>query len=253
MEKKWIFAVGFSQGSVVHSFLKKIFIYLAIIPILFSACVGKMSLEEAKKVTVSMAEEKFVPPPRRIDDILATLDQSGQGDPAISQKFRAVIDKPPPKTGNAATLAVYYHHRGNAAIQMGRHSQALADLRQALDYSSQSGSYDHKLLRNLATAEFVSGNFKHAIDLYEQALRLKEWPSTYRRLIKLYARVGDLESAQRVVKQGISLCNRLRNKELNNLCFSGSFSGFLFYLCFWVNRCSLTTESAYYSARFERF
>ena len=193
------------------AFLNTLFIFLLLIPSFFSACVGQMSVEEARQVTISMGDQSLTAPPRRIDDILSVLDQSGQDDPAIRQKFRAEIDKPPPKTENAATLAVYYQRRGDAVMQMARHSQALTDLRLAMTYSSQTGGYDHLLLKSLADAEFVSGNFKVAIELMERSLRLKEWPSTYKVLVKLYARVGNLESAQKAASRGISLCNRLRN------------------------------------------
>lgn len=37
--------------------------YLLVILVLFPACAGKMSVEEAKQVTVSMSGEAFVPPP----------------------------------------------------------------------------------------------------------------------------------------------------------------------------------------------
>ena len=76
-----------------------------------------------------------------------------------------------------------------------------------MTYATQSGVPNHKLIKSLAIAEFVSGNFKHAIELFERSLRLKEWPSTYNMLVKLYTRVGDLESAKRAADRGISLCN----------------------------------------------
>ncbi len=195
------------------AFLNSFFIFLLFIPQLFSACSGKMSVEEAKKVTVSMGDKPLTAPPRRIDDILSVLDQSAQDDFASSKKFSEEIDKPPPQTDNRATLAAYYHRRGDALIQKGRHSQALADLRLALTYSSQTGGYDHKLLFSLAYAEFASGNFKVAIDLMERSLGIKESPSTYNGLVKLYTRVGDLESAQKAANRGISLCNRLINNK----------------------------------------
>jgi CHAT domain-containing protein len=172
-----------------------------------------MSVEEARQVTISMDNKSITAPPRRIDDILAVLNQSAQDDLAIRQKLRAEIDKSPPQTDNPARLAVYYHRRGDAFVQLGRHSQALADLRQALDYSLQAGGPDHKLLKSLAVAEFSSGNFKHAIELFEQSLNKKERPSTYNMLVKLYTRVGDLESAQWAANRGIILCNSLRNQK----------------------------------------
>jgi tetratricopeptide (TPR) repeat protein len=149
---------------VSHISIGNVFNCLLLILFLFPGCAGKMSVEEARQVTISMDKKLLTAPPRRIDDILAVLDQSAQDDLAISQKLRAQIDKPPPQTDNPATLAVYYHRRGDAFVQLGRHSQALADLRQALDYSLQAGGPDHKLLKSLAVAEFSSGNFKHAIE-----------------------------------------------------------------------------------------
>jgi hypothetical protein len=40
-----------------------------------------MSVEEARRVTVSTNKGSFVPPPRRMDDILTLLSQPGQFDP----------------------------------------------------------------------------------------------------------------------------------------------------------------------------
>jgi CHAT domain-containing protein/Flp pilus assembly protein TadD len=194
-------------------FLCSLFIFLLLIPQFFSACTGKMSVEEAKKITVSMGNKPIAAPARRIDDILTVLNQNDTGGKAVRKRLMDKIEKPLPQNDNPAILSAYYHRRGHVHFQMGRHSQALADLRLALGYSSRTNSADHKLLRSLAHAEFVSGNFRKAIEYYEQALSLKEWPSTYTGLVKLYTRVGDLDSAERVANQGISLCNRLRHKQ----------------------------------------
>jgi CHAT domain-containing protein len=195
------------------AFLNKSFVLLLLIPSLFSACAGQMSVEEARQVTISMGDKSLTAPPRRIDDILSVLDQSAQDDLTSGKKLREEIDKPPPQTDSPATHAAYYHRRGDALVQLGRYSQALTDLRLAMTYSSQAGGLNHKLLKSLAVAEFVSGNFKHAIELMERSLFLNEGPSTYNLLVKLYTRVGDLESAQRAANRGVSLCNRLRNQK----------------------------------------
>jgi CHAT domain-containing protein len=195
------------------TFLNTSFVFLLLIPSLFSACTGKMSVEEARRVTISMGDKSLNAPPRRIDDILAVLDQSVQDDLAISQKWRAEIEKPPPQTDNPASLSVYYLSRGVAFLQLGQHSKSMADLRLALAYSLQSGGPGYRLLLRLAYAEFASGNFKHAIELLEKSLRLKETPATYKGLVKLYTRVGDLESAQRVAAKGINFCNLVKYKK----------------------------------------
>jgi CHAT domain-containing protein/Flp pilus assembly protein TadD len=213
MKKNNSLTLDFFYQSVSHSSRGAVFICLFLILVLFPACGGKMSVEEARQVTVSISGKSLVAPPRRIDDILTAINQSGQYDPARGEKFRAVIDRPRPQTDDDATLARYYHSRGDAAMQIGRQDQALADLRLALDYSLRAGGPDHKLLNSLGSAEFVNGNQKHAIELFEQSLSKKELPGTYSMLVKLYARIGDLESAERVAKQGISLCNRLRNQK----------------------------------------
>jgi len=194
-------------------FSNKSFVFLLLIPSFFLACSGKMSVEEARQVAVSMGDRTLVAPPRRIDDILSVLDQSASENTAGSQKFREVIDKPPPRTGSPAVRSVYYSSRGDALIQLGRYGEALDDLRLALAYSSRSGGHDFRLIQRLAYAEFVCGNFKHAIELMEQALHLKEHPSNYKGLVKLYTRVGNLEAALRVADRGVSFCNRLRNRQ----------------------------------------
>ncbi|MEJ2221985.1 MAG: CHAT domain-containing tetratricopeptide repeat protein [Desulfobacterales bacterium] len=212
MAKKFTLVAAFSHRSEFCSFLGSIFIFLAIIPFLFSACTGKMSVEEARQITISVDDKLLTAPPRRIDDILSALNQSDPEDPAITANFRAAIEKPPPQTDNPGELKLFYQNRGNAFVQLGNYGPALADLRLALGYSSRTRTIDHKLLRDLAYAEFVSGNFKKAIEYFEQALSLKEWPSTYKGLVKLYTRVGDLDSAERVADRGISFCNALQNR-----------------------------------------
>lgn len=202
----------------------EIFIYLFLIPFLFLACAGKMSVEEGKKVSVKMSveeakkisskmsKESFVPPPRRIDDILSVLDQRAEDELATHQKLRAEINKSPPQTDDPAQLAAYYQGRGDALARSGRPSQALTDLRLAMTYASKSSGADFRLLRSLAYSEFACGNFKHAIEYLERALRLKDQPTLYIGLVKLYARIGDLEYAQKMANRGVSLCNRLRNQ-----------------------------------------
>ncbi len=207
-------ALDFSRGITRHFSADKLIIYLCLFPFLFIACAGKMSVEEARKVTVNLSQESFVPPPRRIDDILAALEQSGQYDTEISKKFRAELSKPRPQTDDEEILANYYLRRGAAALEIGRHVQALADLRLALDYYSRTGGHSPKLLRYLGVAEYAAGNFKQAIERLKQAKRkeVEGSPFTFNFLVSVFARVGDLDSAERYKKQGIDLCNRLKNQ-----------------------------------------
>ena len=90
--------------------------FLIFVIVFFPACAGKMSVEEAKKVTVNMGGKSFIPPPRSIDDIMILLDQPDQTDLTIGEKFRVKADKLPPEKANTRTLASFYYHRGDAAM-----------------------------------------------------------------------------------------------------------------------------------------
>jgi len=214
MKRNSNLASDFSRGITRHFSADKLFIYLFLLSFMLPACSGKMSVEEARKVTVDLSKEAFVPPPRRIDDILAALEQSGQYDTEISKKFRAELSKPRPQTDDEEILANYYLRRGAAALESGRHVQALADLRLALDYYSRTGGLSPKLLRYLGIAEYAAGNFRQAIERLKQAKRkeVDGSPLTFNFLVSVFARVGDLDSAEKYKKQGIDLCNHLKNQ-----------------------------------------
>ena len=181
------------------------------------ACAGKeMSVEEARKVTVSMAEETFIPPPRRIDDILAVLDQSGQFDPKVAAEIRAEANALPPDTGNPATLAMFYGKRGNRAFQLGRSKQALEDMRMALGYAEKKGGQkipgfdiiDYSwVLTDLALVESLFGNYSRAIELEKRVLKIAPNHIAYRYLMEDHLAMGNLKAAEEVEKAGVRYCN----------------------------------------------
>ncbi|MBL6970571.1 MAG: CHAT domain-containing protein [Desulfobacterales bacterium] len=193
-------------------------VFIIIALLLFAGCVKqRMSLKEAKQVTVSMDWKSFSPPPRRIDDILAMLEQPGRFDPSIAKKLKADADSSPPHKGDNETLKAFFHHRGDAAFYLGRFKQALEDYRTALHYAESMGKTDHNLIRHLGITEKVCGNFKRAIELQKQSLSLKKHSTAYAQLLVLYANVGDLESAERVKNRGVAFSNkklsRLKDKK----------------------------------------
>ncbi|MBW1768189.1 MAG: tetratricopeptide repeat protein, partial [Deltaproteobacteria bacterium] len=196
-----------TSGKPIHRYFSKGLsfspvILISLIIALLSGCAGnKMSVEEAKQVTLSMSEKSFVPPPRRIDDILTLLDQKGQFDPTNFGELRAKADQSPPENEDKKTLSSFYFNRGRAASFIGRYNQALEDLRIAYRYSNVK---NHQLTHNLGVAEFICGNFKRAIELLELSISEKESPSAYAQLVKLYTRVGDLESAERIKNKGVA-------------------------------------------------
>ena len=118
-------------------------LYLAILIIsslVFLAACGpqKMSLKEAEQVTVAMQSEAFVPPPRRINDILDMLNQPGQFDASITAAIKAKADALAPDTDNAIKLAMFYWERGVNARELGRYQQQPEALHTALQYLAKT-------------------------------------------------------------------------------------------------------------------
>ena len=207
---------GFEQKLTRSIFFRRFFISTFVIVALL-ACAGKeMSVEEARKVAVSMAKETFIPPPRRIDDILAILDQPGQFDPAIAAKIKAQADALPPDTDNPVTLAMFYRKRGMKAFELGRPKQALEDTQAALRYAEKKKGQkvsglniiDYSwVLTNLALAESLFGNYSRAIELEKRVLKIAPNPIAYRYLMKSYLAMGNLEAAEKVEKAGVRYCD----------------------------------------------
>ena len=178
--------------------------------VLFQACAGqKMSLKEAKKVTVTMGDELFVPPPRRINDILVILDQSVQPDEAIVRKYKAVADQPPPQKADNVDLAYFFKRRGEAALQLGRLHQTLEDLRTALLYAEKTGMVDARFLDMLGEMEFWIGNYNRAIELLKRSLGKADSLGAYSSLVGVYSRIGDIESAEKLKDKGVELSDQI--------------------------------------------
>jgi len=185
---------------------------------LFSGCVEKkMALKEAKQVTVSMSEKSFVPPPRRIDDILAVLNQPGQFDADMVQKIKAEADASPPETNDRVWLAKFYGKRGNMAWQLGRYELAIEDNRRALAYAEEekgqkveglpTGFYA-QLLQWQGRDEIRIGNFRDGIAFLKQSDNVYPGCGNWSRLVASYIDIGDFKAAENAKNIGIRLCNQ---------------------------------------------
>jgi CHAT domain-containing protein len=183
---------------------------------MFTACSGKMSVEEAKQVTVSMSGEAFVPPPRRIGDILAILNQPGRFDAEIVSKTKAKADAVPPETNNYSILANFYVQRGIAARELGRADQVYDDIHTSWEYAEKARSQrtfgmpnaDYaRILEELGQEEVYLGNFRRGIEFLEQSLNYHRTPSAYRRLAKFHLMIGDYASGKAVTEAGIRFLN----------------------------------------------
>jgi tetratricopeptide (TPR) repeat protein len=186
---------------------------LIFVTVFLLACAEKrMSVEEARKVTVSTNKGSFVPPPRRIDDILTILNQPGQFDPEIVTKTKARADALPPETDNYGMLANFYVRRGIAARELGRTKQVFKDIHTSWEYAKKARSRkvfkmpkkDYaRILKELGQEEVYLGNFKRGISLLEQGLNYYRSPGTYRRLAKFHLMIGNYKSGKAVTEAGI--------------------------------------------------
>jgi CHAT domain-containing protein len=169
-----------------------------------------MSLEEAKKVSVEMSgTPAFVPPPRKINDILSSLQTKGQFDEQIANKFHEESKKQPPITNDDAILAKFYYERGRATNEIGQIYTALSDLRKAFYHAEKAGTVSDELLSRLGQSEWKCGSIVRAIELLKRSANYG-WSNTV--LSLAYLSVGDIESAikakDRTVSQSQSLFQR---------------------------------------------
>jgi len=181
-------------------------ILLILALVLLSSCATKMSLDEAKKVTISMSGKSFMPPPRHVDDILAILDQPSRCDPIEVEKLKEITIAMPPNKGSNRDLANFFLRRGKAALTLGLFKQALEDTRTAFQHAEKANIYDFYMMRTLAIQETWFGNSERAVELFKQNIRNHpEMAANYRELADLYVSVGDPESALKIGKKGIAL------------------------------------------------
>ncbi len=180
---------------------------LIIFSLLPAGCATRMAVEEARRVTLEMGGTSFVPPPRRASDILSLLEQKRKSADPVKTKNEA-------KDGQSPLLGSdnfeSYLEKGEAAQNAGRFFQAAGYLRIAAAF--KEGRNHPVILRNLGNAEFAAGNFKRGIELTERSLNLQEHGGTYAAVVKLYARVGDIASAEKYRKMGVSFCRQLVGK-----------------------------------------
>jgi CHAT domain-containing protein len=194
---------------------------LFVISLVFTACTGKkMSVEDAKQVTVNMSDESFIPPPRRINDILSVLSQPGKTESDVVKKQKIMAAQIPPKTKNEAQLAEFYYRRGLAALQLFRFAQALEDLRITLNYSERLNflKIDKELLlQSLGFAEIEAGNFMRGIQLIKRSIKVHRVRSTperdlrgrgYVKLMRAYYKLGEFDMVEKVKNRAFQMFNR---------------------------------------------
>lgn len=159
-------------------------------------CTGnKMSVEEAKKVAVSMNQPSFIPPPRHIDDIKEILDRIKPDQRVIKRRiFEA--DSTPPEGIDKKDLARYYYERGKAANELGRTTQGLSDFQNAVYLAGDSATWD--MICDIGWLEYYRGNYQIGIDKIRGATqKFSENVGPYIVLTRMFANLGNLEAAEK--------------------------------------------------------
>ena len=200
--------------------VKNTVLFFIIISFLLPACSKKMSLEEAKEVSISISGKSFVPPPRRIDDITKILDEKPP-DSTTVESLQSRADSVPSAGASTVELQEFYYQRGIAAATLGRYKQSLMDLRQAVslfgDFSSRTPTI-HKMIIDSALAEARVNNFRAGIEFAERMrTKFPNWAGVNNLLVSLYALAGDLESAEKARGRALEIMSKWRDSSNNNI------------------------------------
>ncbi|MDX1485328.1 MAG: CHAT domain-containing protein, partial [Alphaproteobacteria bacterium] len=161
-----------------------------------------------------------VGPSRTIDDITAILDAQKLDDPAEMKRTRRAASRKRPEKADDATLARFYFERGIAASSVGKVSQAIADLGEALMRRAHlSARRQVRLLRTLSRAELEAGDHAKGIahlragvvlsDALERPLRSKV--DFLGRLASVLAARGEMGEAERHLARAKNVIRRMES------------------------------------------
>ena len=146
-------------------------------------------------------------PPRTVTDITGVLG-AYKPDPQRAAAAKAAADEPPPAGQSDAELAAFYLRRGAAAGQVGRITQRLDDLRQALAHAEKAGIDRSRFLGPLMNAEASSNNFADAIHHAEERAEIDDRQGarprlfiTYRQLVHFNVMRANLREADKWVER----------------------------------------------------
>jgi len=148
------------------------------------------------------AADTFIPPPWRIDDVLEALRASQVSDPEQIAKWRKQLESQPPAGLSGTDLAVFYHDRGEAALNLGDAEARLENLRKSAEVIEggevQSKEFMGSVYRKLAWAELVSGNALSAIAAAEKSQSIVDYNwGAMSQLVQFNAWIGNIEEAER--------------------------------------------------------
>jgi CHAT domain-containing protein len=159
---------------------------------------------------------KLAPPPRTIFDITAILDQQ-KPDTERASQARATADATRPENADARALVAFYLRRGGARSELGRLSEAIADLREGIALGHENGIDVTGLRSQLGYLYSWSGDNKSALQSFLTIAQENDKPETelrlfacYRFTSQVYIYLGDLVHAEQYVQKSDALFEKKR-------------------------------------------
>jgi CHAT domain-containing protein len=153
----------------------------------------------------------LAPPPRTISDITAILDQQKPDNERASQAH-AAADVNRPEKADARALVAFYLSRGGARSELGRLSEAIADLREGIAIGHENGVDVTGLRSQLGYLYSWSGDNKSALQSFLTIAQENDKPETELRLLacyrftsQVYIYLGDLVHAEEYVQKSDAL------------------------------------------------
>jgi CHAT domain-containing protein len=170
-------------------------------------CAQKMDVEEARNYALSMQDAAFVPPPRRIDDILALLRQPIVIDEDGRQKAHETLAQNPPALASNETLAKFYFERYQATQFVGDLERMEKDALRSLEYARQAPGLDTRLRGEIlfGAGLSVAGNdMEKALSYFREAQQHSGYISHRAYIVRHLCRMGRLEEAEKEMQKALN-------------------------------------------------
>jgi CHAT domain-containing protein len=195
----------------------KIIISIALMIVLGTACKStttNLEIEDAKKTIITLNTAKTTPPPRKIDDIMSVLNDPYNRSKDNILKIKKRTDIEPLPNMSYFDLSIFYAKRARARHYLSRLKQSREDLRLAVKNVKLAGIEDSRLLEELAEAEMKAGNFKVAIDLLQEAIKIEKPLKVldfnalyYWHLARIHQNMGNFSTAAKLKEKADQIYN----------------------------------------------
>ncbi len=191
---------------LLHRF-QKIWILTALLSVALTACqnTGRISLDEALQITADFQPTAIKQPPRTTRDVLAALDRYETAGAERMSTLQNIADTPLDTSVPMAEQIRLLKSRAEAARQLGRANQEIADLSQAFSLAQSSGDGPDvaKLELALGMAHIRAGSFYLGQEMVDRALNTRQdfadANSKSAAIVEALGRGGQLEKVDKMI------------------------------------------------------